>query len=349
MRRNLTFAAAALLGAALIAAPAAAKKIKVVTTSSSYAPIVSYIGGDKVEVSYIVKGYQDPHIVRPKPSLAQSLAAADLLVATGLDLEAWLPSLQDMAGNPKIMSGQPGYVGVSTGLEILEKPTSLDRSEGDVHIFGNPHIHTSPLTGIPIAENITIGLRKVAPEHKDFFEANLKRFLQEIDERLFGKELLKLLGAKTLRQMALKGKLISFLERKKYKGKPLLDRLGGWMKAALPLRGRKVINYHKNWAYFAQLFGVEVVGYMEPKPGIPPTPGHVATLIEKMKREQVKVMLVANYFDISKVKRVAEKTGAIAVVVSLAVDGDPEMKTFFDQFDIWISDLNAAFAKADQS
>ena len=338
-----------ILATALLATDAHAKKLSVVVTSSAYRSIAEAVGGDKVTVSHIVRGNQDPHIVRPKPSLAQSLAAADLLVATGLDLEAWLPSLQDMAGNPKIMSGQPGYVGVSTGLEVLEKPTSLDRSEGDVHIFGNPHIHTSPLSGIPIAENITIGLRKVAPEHKDFFEANLKRFVRELDERMFGKELIKLLGAETLRKMARKGKLVSFLQKKKFKGKPLIDKLGGWMNAALPLRGLKVINYHKNWTYFVKLFGIEVVGYMEPKPGIPPSPGHVAGLIETMKRDKVKIVLAANYFDQGKVKRVTEKTGAIPVIVALAVDGEPEMKTFFDQFDIWIRELNTALAKSGQS
>ena len=323
------------------------EKIRVMTTSSSYKPIVEYIGGDLVDVTYIVKGYQDPHIVRPKPSLALKLHKADLLIATGLDLEAWLPALQDMSGNSKIMSGQVGYVSVNVGIKIAEKPTSLDRSEGDVHIFGNPHIHTSPLNGKVIAENIAVGLSRVAPAHAALFEENLEKFKDEIDRRLFGEELVKLLGAQTLCRLAEKGQLYSFLEKKNYKGVPLIDRLGGWMKAALPLRGKKVVTYHKNWTYFSNLIGLEVVGYMEPKPGIPPSPRHVAHLIETMKRENIQIVLAANYFDIGKVRRVTEKTGSMPVVVGLAVDGQDDMKTFFDQFDIWIRELVNGFQQVD--
>ena len=345
MRKTLLILLAGSMVALLGAAPvrAADKKLKVFTTSSAYAPIVEYIGGDTVEVDYIIKGYQDPHIVRPKPSMALELAKADLLIATGLDLEAWLPALQDLAGNSRIMSGQPGYVSVAVGIDIAEKPTSLDRSEGDVHIFGNPHIHTGPLNGKAIAENITIGLKKVAPRHAAMYDANLKKFKQELHRRLFGEKLIAMLGAQTLFRLAAKGQLYSFLEKKRYKGKPLLDYLGGWMKAGLPLRGKKIVTYHKNWTYFANLFGIEVVGYMEPKPGIPPSPGHVNSLIEKMKRENVEVVFTANYFNIAKVKRVTEVTGAKPVVVGLSVGGQKGMDSYWEMFDIWIRTLVEAF------
>jgi zinc/manganese transport system substrate-binding protein len=318
---------------------AAAGQIKVITTISSYGSIAKYIGGDKVDVTSVIKGYQDAHIVRPKPSFALELARADLLVATGLDLEMWLPALMDAAGNRKIMSGQVGYVAASAGVQLIERPTSLDRSEGDVHAFGNPHIYTSPLNGKVIAENIAIGLRKVAPQHADFFHANLKRFKDEIDRRLFGAELLAVLGSKTLCSLAEKGKLYDFLSSKSYKGKVLLAMLGGWMKQALPLRGKKIVTYHMNWGYFARLFGIEVIGYMEPKPGIPPSPGHVASLIERMRREKVRVLFDANYFDIGKIKFAAEKSGAIPVIVALGTGGEPGMESYFDQFDIWIKRL----------
>ncbi|MBM4320354.1 MAG: zinc ABC transporter substrate-binding protein, partial [Deltaproteobacteria bacterium] len=326
--------AAALLAIAaslLASSPAArveGKKLRVVTTYSSYASIVEYIGREHVEVSYIVKGNQDPHIVRPKPSLALQLNNTDLLVDTGLDLEMWVPSLQDMAGNPRIMSGQPGYVSVSTGLSVVEKPTSLDRSEGDVHVFGNPHIHTSPLNGKVIAENIAIALRRLLPAHGLLFEANLKKFKEEIDRRVFGEELVKILGSATLCRLAEKGQLHGFLAGKTYQGRPLLERLGGWLKQAEPLRGKKMINYHKNWPYFTQLFGLEVVGYVEPKPGIPPSPGHIARLIEAMKREDVKVLFDANYFEQESMQLVASKTGAVPVIVGLAVGGQEGMNDF---------------------
>jgi zinc/manganese transport system substrate-binding protein len=322
-----------------------ADKLKVVVTSSAYQPIAEYIGGDKAEVTHVVRGNQDPHIVRPKPSLAVLLSKADVFVATGMDLEMWAPSLVDMSNNPSIRSGQKGYVSASAGVNINETPITVSRAEGDVHIYGNPHIHTSPLNGKIIAENICTGLKKNAPQYTEFFEKNLKNFKDEIDRRTFGTELTKMVGGKTLTKLAERGKLISFLEKKDYKGKPLIDYLGGWMKKALPLRGQKIVAYHKNWSYFAQLFEIEIVEYMEPKPGIPPTPRHVAAVIDKMKKSNIRVMLAANYFDVGKVKTVADRVNAVPVVIALAPGGEKKMVTFFDQFDIWIDRLINAFEK----
>ena len=323
--------------------------IQVVVTSSAYDSITRYLGGDKVSVSYIVKGYQDPHVVRPKPSLAVKLNKAAVFVATGLDLEMWAPSLVDMSNNPRIRSGQPGFVSASAGVKISEVPITISRAEGDVHIYGNPHIHTSPLNGKVIAENICAGLKKAAPAHTALFEGNLARFKAEVDRRTFGTKLVKLLGSKVLTTLAQRGKLISFLQKKKYKGAPLMDHLGGWMKAALPRRGRKVVSYHKNWGYFTDLVGLEVVDYMEPKPGIPPTPGHLASVIKKMREMKIRVLLAANYFDVGKVAKVAERVGAVPVVIALAPGGQEGMDTFFDQFDIWIHSLVNAFNKADKA
>jgi ABC-type Zn uptake system ZnuABC Zn-binding protein ZnuA len=327
---------------------ALAKKLNVVVTSSGYDSIARYIGGDKVTVSHIVKGYQDPHIVRPKPSLAVRLSKADLFVATGMDLEMWAPALVNMSNNPNIRSGQKGYVSASAGIPIIEKPITISRAEGDVHIYGNPHIHTSPLNGKQIAENICTGLKKIAPQHAKLFDANLKRFKAEVDRRTFGKELCKMLGGRVLDRLARRGKLIPFLEKKKYKGRPLLDRLGGWMKKALPLRGKKLVSYHKNWSYFADLVDLKVVEYMEPKPGIPPTPGHVASVISKMRKMKIKVMLASNYFDVGKVNKVAKKVDAEAVIVALAPGGEKAIRTFFDLFDVWIDRLVTAFKKVEK-
>lgn len=325
----------------------AAGKIKVVVTISSYASIVKAVGGNKVSVFPIVKGYQDPHIVRPKPSLAVKLAKADLFVSTGLDLELWAPTIVDMSGNTRIRSGQEGYVKASAGLSIMERPKSLDRSMGDVHIFGNPHVHTSPINGKVIAENIYLGLSKIRPNLEGFFKANLRRFKGRIDRKLFGRKLLRILGGRILTRLARKGRLVSFLKRRTYKGKPMLAYLGGWMKKALPLRGRKLITYHPNWIYFTDLVGLEVLDFMEPKPGIPPSPRHVKKVVDKMLKHKARVILAANYFNVAKVRMVADKVGAIPVITSLAVGGEPRMRTFCDQFEIWIELLLKAFRKAD--
>ena len=324
---------------------AQARTLQVVTANTAYESIAKFVGGNKVRVSHIVEGNQDPHIVRPKPSFAVLLKKADVYVASGMDLEMWSPALVDMSGNPNIRSGQKGYVSASAGVKIIEQPITVSRAEGDVHIYGNPHIHTSPLNGKVIAENICVGLKRNAPEYAQYFDDNLARFKAEIDRRTFGADLVKLLGGKTLTNLAESGRLIPFLEKKKYKGQPLIGRLGGWMKQAVGLRGRKIVAYHKNISYFAKLFGIDIVDYLEPKPGLPPTPGHIAQVMDKMRAQGIRVMWAENYFDVGTVRKVAAKVGAVPVIVSLAPGGQPGMVTFFDQFDIWIDQLNRAFSQ----
>ncbi len=323
----------------------AQEKINVVTTLTTYADIVRAIGGDKVEVRAIVAGDQDAHFVKPKPSYAVWLSKADLFVETGLDLELWAPTLIDKSGNPKIRSGQPGYVAVADGIKMLEVPVTADRSQGDVHIYGNPHITTSPLNIRIVVKNVTIGLTNVDPADAPFFNQRLKTYQGRIDSALYGQKLIQILGAETLNQLAQSGQLIPFLESQTFQGKKLIDDLGGWMAEMLPLRGKKVVAYHKNWSYFEKLFGLEVVGYVEPKPGIPPSPKHVEDLIQKIRQNDVRVILAANYFDERKVKEIAQKVNGIAVIVPLAVGGVPEVQDYFQLVDYWISHLRKAFSE----
>ncbi len=324
-------------------AQAAEKKLNVVTTLPDYAWITQQLGGDLVSVRHIVNGDEDPHFVRPKPSFAAWLASADLLITTGLDLELWLPSLIDKSGNPKIREGQIGYVAVSDGIKLKEIPTTFDRSQGGVHIYGNPHITTSPTNIKIIATNIAIGLAKVDPDHKSIFQKNLKKFKQEIDNRLFGERLVKLLGGDTLCKLADSGNLIPFLEKKSFRGKKLIELLGGWMKRAYPLRGKKLITYHKNWVYFTDLIGFVVVGQVEPKPAIPPSPKDVEKLINLMKKDDVKVVFAANFYDQHKVRKICAAVGAHPVIVPMFVGGVPEVKSYFDLFDYWLDHLLEAY------
>jgi ABC-type Zn uptake system ZnuABC Zn-binding protein ZnuA len=323
-------------------------KINIVTTLSTYASIAQEIGGDKVETRYIVQGDQDAHFVRPKPSYAVLLSNADLFVSTGLDLELWAPTLVDMSKNDNIRSGQQGYVSASDGIKLLDKPSVLSRSEGGLHIYGNPHVTTNPLNLIIVAENITIGLEKIDPENSDYYRANLKNFQNKIDEKTFGNKLLKLMGGNLLTKLANNGTLIGFLKAKEYKGKKLIDYLGGWLKEALPFRNRKIVDYHKNWIYFKELFRLQVIGHVEPKPGIPPSPKHVEELVKKMKADKVKVIFAANYFDENKVRNICNKVGAIPVIVPMTVDGAPNTENVFKLIDLWISELNKAFKEADK-
>ncbi len=325
-----------------------AKKLNVVTTLTTYANIAKYIGKDKITVHSIVAGDQDAHFVRPKPSYAVLLSKADVFVSTGLDLELWVPTLVDMSKNDKIRSGQIGFVAASDGIKLLEKPSVLSRSEGGLHIYGNPHITTNPLNYKIIAENIEIGLEKNDPENAGFYEANLKEFNHKIDIHTFGEKLVALMGGKLLTKLANNGNLIDFLRSHNYQGKKMIDFLGGWLKEAMPFRGRKVVAYHKNWVYFKELFGIEIIGNVEPKPGIPPSPKHVEELVTEMRKNNVKVVLAANYFDEKKVTDICNKVGAVPVIVPIYVNGAPGTENVFKLVDLWITKIDDAFKIADQ-
>ncbi len=319
--------------------PALAAQLRVVTTLPDYAVFARAIGGDRVRVSHIVHGDQDAHFIRPKPSFVDMVRNADVLVATGLDLELWLPTVVNKSGSTCVRSGQVGYVAASQGVRLLEKPKMLSRIEGGVHIYGNPHITCSPINMRVAARNIAIGLIKNDPAGRATYEKNLKALLDQIDRRLFGDELVKLLGGRTLCQLAEKGRLISFLEQHKFRGKPLIDSLGGWLKQMMPLRGARIVTYHKNWVYFLELFGIEEAGTIEPKPGIPPSPKHVRDLTELMRKENVRIILAANYFDENKVRTVASSVGAQAVIVPLYVGGAPGADDYFQLVDLWVRGL----------
>lgn len=319
----------------------AADGIKVVTTFSDFASIVKEITGELAEVEYLSYGDQDPHFVPPKPSLALKLKDADMLVSTGFDLELWLATLQDKARNRDIMDGAVGFVTVSPGIDVLQKPETLSRSEGDVHIMGNPHFHTSPLNWEQISENILIGLKRVDPGNAATYEENQKTFVERMYRAMFGDSLVDIFGGDRLAELLRAGTLFEFLERE-YRGEKLVKKLGGWIERAMPFRGMEVIAYHKNWAYFARDFGLAVVGYIEPKPGIPPTPRHVEQTIQLIKDRGVDVMLVATYFEKRKPMTISQKTGIEALFLPLSVGAVPEVSDCFSLVDYWIGRINEA-------
>jgi len=320
-------------------------KVNVVTTFSDFASIAKFLGENLVEVEYLSHGDQDPHFVPPKPSLAMKLKKADLLVSTGMDLEMWLTTLQDKARNKQIMDGAPGFVTVSPGMDILEKPEqALSRSEGDVHIFGNPHIHTSPINWIPISENILIGLKKVDPQNSEIYEKRQADFIDRLHRSLFGGTLVDLIGGDQLVELLQAGQLFEFMKTE-YEGESLETRLGGWLKQALPFRDLNVVAYHKNWSYFARDFGLNIIGYIEPKPGIPPTPRHVEHMIQLIKDQNIQVMLVASYFEKRKPTTIAQKTGIQALFLPLSVGGQTGMDDNFKLIDYWIQQINQAIEK----
>lgn len=349
-RTTLTLAALALLATPALPAAGSAleaqEPVRVVATLPVYAAIARAIGGDQVVVTSIADPNEDAHFVRPKPSFALDLRRADLFVTTGLDLELWVPSLLDRAGNSDVLEGGRGYVTAYTGIKLLDIPESADRSQGDIHIYGNPHLHTDPLRALQVARNITTGLKRVAPERSAAFERGLATFTRETYRRLFGERLVEMLGGEALEQLALSGNLFPFLERQRFQGRPLRSFLGGWLERASDFRGQRMICYHKDWAYFEERFGVTCADYVESKPGIPPTPRHVARLIGLMRQEGIGVVIAPSYYSEDQVRQVAERGGAVPLVVPFYPNPRAGIHTYFDLVDHWIDEVDEAFEDA---
>ncbi len=288
--RLLTIAALAVLAAA----PPAGAALNVVASTEDLADLVRQVGGDRVKVETIARGYQDPHYVEAKPSFILKLAKADLLVVVGRELEVgWLPPLVQQSRNARIQPGADGYLDASLTAKVLEIPTGqITRAMGDVHPLGNPHYWLDPGNGRRIAKAIADRLSRMAPADAALFAARYADF----DRRLAEAE-----------------------QR--------------WDAMMAPYRGLKIVTYHRSWANIVDRFGLDVIGYVEPRPGIPPSPGHTIDLMAEMKRLNVKILLVEPYFDLKTPQSIARETGARVVVMPPSVGGEKEITDYISLFD----------------
>jgi zinc/manganese transport system substrate-binding protein len=303
--RVLSFVLAAGLCGAMFSPPiAAAKNLKVITTLTDLASLTQEVGGDKVDVEALAKGYQDPHFVDPKPSFLLKLRHADLLISVGLDLEiGWLPPLVTQSGNGNIQPSAPGFLDASQFAEILEIPQgAVSRAEGDVHPLGNPHYWLDPDNGRRIAKGIAAKLAEMDPADRAYFQQREQDFEKRLAEA----------------------------EKK-------------WQTQMAPYRGRKIVTYHRSWPNFAKHFGLDVIGYIEPRPGIPPTPSHTIDLVNLMKRENTKIELIEPYFDTKTPNSIASMSGGKVVIMMPSVGGKPEITDYFKLFDYDIAILTQAF------
>jgi zinc/manganese transport system substrate-binding protein len=276
-----------------------AAKINVVTTTTDLKSITELIGKDKVEVTSIAMGYQNPHFVDPKPSFITRLSRADMFVTVGLDLETgWSPQLLLSSHNRKIQKGTDGYVDASVGVTLLQVPASINRGEGDIHIYGNPHYWLDPINGKQIARNICNALDKISPENMAFFEANLTAFNNKIDQKL--KE---------------------------------------WTAKIALFNGLKIIAYHNEWCYFEQRFGLKILDFLEPKPGIPPTPAQLAKIISEVRSNNIKLIISSPYFITSSSNVVTSQTSAKTIILGTSVGAFDSIKDYFELFDYNIDKL----------
>jgi ABC-type Zn uptake system ZnuABC Zn-binding protein ZnuA len=325
----------ALAGALLVTVrPARAEsRKKVACTLTTIEALVREIGGDRVEAFSLSAGDQDPHFVSPTPSLMKRVRGADVLLEIGMQLELWADEVANGSGNPRIFRGASGRIALSTNIPKLDVPTTLTRAQGDIHPEGNPHLWLDPVRTKLLAEAVANALKTVSPQDAGTFETRLRDFQKRIDRALFGEELLKLVGSQKLTRLALDGRLHEFLESNSYGGKKLSALAGGWLAKARPLRGQKVVEFHKVWAYFASTFGFKLVGTIEEKPGIAPGPRHVSDTIDIVKRDGVKVILVDNFYDASLPARIARDGGARVVVLPNQVRGERGVNDYFSLID----------------
>ena len=295
-----------LVAAALALAPGRAEaKLKIAATIETLADLARQVGGDRVEVTALSRGYMDPHFIQAKPSLVLVLNRADAVLHVGLELEVgWLPPLVQQSRNPRIQVGQPGNIDASTALDVPDvphMPADQMRAMGDIHPLGNPHYWIPPKNARAIARLLARRFAELDPAGGSAYQAGLAAFEQKLTAK----------------------------ERE-------------WAAAAAPLKGVKVVTYHKSWSYVAGWLGLVELGYIEPKPGTPPSAEHTSRLIAAMRAEGAKLVIHEDFYPSSLATFIAEKGGAR--VVSCPSDGGatPRIKTYFDLVDPVVAALRGS-------
>jgi zinc/manganese transport system substrate-binding protein len=304
----------------------AQQKLKVVTTLGYLKYVTEQVGGDRVEVAALANPKQDPHYVTPTPRMNEMANGADLFIENGLSLDLWAKNVLDASGNSRIQPGNPGHLIATVNVPVKELPTEISRAWGDIHPQGNPHVWLDPLDVRIVAENIANRLKQVDPEYSEYYQKQLDGFKYRLDVALYGEELMKTIGERAgdiLTRKNRNDELMDWLKLRK-----LDDKLGGWMKTSLLLKGKKIVSYHKTYIYFADRFGLVIVGELEEKPGIPPPAQYRDAVVELIKREGVKAILNDNFYSTEAANYVASKTGAKVVITYLDVGASEEAATY---------------------
>jgi zinc/manganese transport system substrate-binding protein len=279
-------------------APAGAT-LNVFATVPEWGALADELGGDKVKIYTATSALQDPHHVEAKPSLIARARGADLIVATGAELEiGWLPLVLQQAGNPKVQPGKPGYFEAAPFVNLLDKPTRLDRAEGDVHAAGDPHIQTDPRNIALVAAPLAARLAEIDPPNAAYYQARYKAFSERWTAAI-----------------------------------------ARWEKEAAPLKGVPIIVQHKAFTYLIAWLGMKEVASLEPKPGIEPTTAHLSEVLAITQRQPVKMVLRAAYQSDRASQWIAERAKINAVALPFTVGGDDAAKDLTGLFDDTIQRL----------
>jgi zinc/manganese transport system substrate-binding protein len=290
---------------AMLAPALAHGALNVLACEPEWGALARELGGDKVSVYQATTGLQDPHRIEARPSLIARMRSADLAVCTGADLEGgWLPLLLRSSGNSKVQSGQPGYFMAADFVAKLEIPTSVDRAHGDVHPFGNPHIHLDPRNIAVVAKALAERLSKLDSRNAAHYQSRLQAFLSRWEQAI-----------------------------------------AEWQVRAAPLKGMRVVPYHRDQVYLIEWLGLVQETTIEPKPGVPPSAGQMAELLTRFKARPADAVTRNAYQDPKPVEWLSERTGVPAVVLPYTVGGTPEAKDLFSLFDDTIARLLKAKTK----
>jgi len=272
----------------VLAVPAWAE-VRILACEPEWQALAEVLGGTPVRADSATTAWQDPHHIEARPSLIAKARRADMVFCTGAELEmGWLPLLLRQSGNRRIQVGQPGYFMAAEQVERIEVPTQLDRSHGDVHASGNPHVHLDPHRLLQVAQRFSERLVQIDPVQAGYYQARFADFRQR-----------------------------------------WLAAIQVWEQQAVPLRGKQAIVYHKNWSYLLSWLGIDVIGDLEPKPGIPPTSAHLARLLRISRQDQPDFILVAAYQDDQGARWLAQKSGVPVVVLPFTVGGSEQVDDLF--------------------
>ena len=317
------------------------RPIQACATVPDLGSLVREVGGNRVSVTVFAKGTEDPHFIEAKPSFIKALSQCDLYIQAGMDSEiGWAPVLLQNARNRAVLPGAPGYLDTSKVISPLEIPTGpTDRSMGDVHPLGNPHYLLDPLNGLKVARLIRDKLIELQPNHKTYFNERYAAFRKRLGTALVGEKLARKYDVEKLALLFERGRLGAFLKQQGDEAP-----LGGSLGLMLPYYGAKSVDDHNIWPYFTRRFGILLIGHMEPKPGIPPTTGHLRALVERMRAEGVRLVLAAAYYDPRHARFVSEHTGARVVNLANQVGAREGTDDYLSMIDYNVRQLLGALA-----
>jgi zinc/manganese transport system substrate-binding protein len=287
-----------LLAGLLTAAPAMAE-LRVFTCQPEWAALAQELGGDRVRVESATTGMQDVHYIQARPSLIAQVRRADLVVCTGAGLEAgWLPLLLRQGGNARVQPGQPGFLEASQYVEMLEVPVSVDRSQGDVHPYGNPHIQTDPRNIVPVAEALAERLATLDADHAGDYRRRHADFVARWNEAV-----------------------------------------DGWTERGRALAGMAIVTHHKSWVYTVHWLGLDAVATLEPKPGIEPSAGHLARLLDEIADKDVRLIARTSYQSSRASDWLSGRIGAPAVVLPHTVGSVAGTDDLFGVYEVMLERL----------